>query len=328
MIGFIIFIVISLSFWIYTTKINKNFYPNLQNKIVDYINNIAKKVNPLTDNLFNNNIPLMKTNLYLITFYKNIDLYNNIYNSNDFSFLINTENVRNLQFSDFSNLISNELAISDDILKTKLSTSYISNVGFSKFFLDLSNKGVYLLDYWSLFFGLIKPLLIIKSNKYNDSEKKSKLNLLHNTDTYDLDKINKINNNLENIVQILYQSILLLSNITIQYKNIIDLNNLFNNPNNNLNGTDYGNQLNTLNNNLDKYFDQLSTYLKSSSNFEYVYVNSYINQVIGERNKFIKEQNNTNYITLYKMFSNIDNFSVYSQDIDNDILSVAISPNY
>lgn len=328
MIGFIIFIVISLSFWIYTTKIDKNFYPNLQNKIIDYINNIAKKVNPLTDNLFNNNIPLMKTNLYLITFYKNIDLYNNIYNSNDFSFLINKENVRNLQLTDFSYLIPNGLAISDETVKTKLSTIYVNNVGFSKLFLDLSKKGVYLLDYWNLFFGLIKPILIIKSNKYTDSEKISKLNLLYTEIIYDSNKITQINNHLEKIVQILYQSILLLSDITIQYKNIIDLNNSFINPNNNINGIDYAIQLNNLNKVLDKYFNQLSAYLNSSSHFEYEYVKKYINQVIGDENTFKLNQYNTNYITIYRMFSNIDNFSVYSQDIDNNILSVAINPNY
>ena len=33
-----IYFLIPLAFWIYTTKINKNFWPGLEKKLVDYIN--------------------------------------------------------------------------------------------------------------------------------------------------------------------------------------------------------------------------------------------------------------------------------------------------
>jgi hypothetical protein len=303
MISFIIFILISLGFWIYSTKINKNFGQNIQKKIIDYVNDIVKNINPVTDNLFNNNIPLMKTNLYLMTFYKNIDLYNIIYNSNDLSFLINKQNSRNIQFDDIKYLIPSGLAITEDTLKTKLSLSYVSNDKFSKFFLDLSIKGVYLLDYWNIFFELIKPLIIIKSDKFTDNDKITKLNNFFNTDDYDLNKIVEINNNSEKIIEVIYQSILILSNITIKYKDFISDSNI----------------------NLEQYFTQLDTYLNKNI-YEYIFIKNYIYNIVNI-NTFIN-QSNTNYIILYKMFNNIDNFAIYNQLIDSNIIPSAINLNY
>ncbi len=303
MISFIIFIVISIGFWIYSTKINKNFPQDIQKKIIDYVNEIVKKINP-TDNLFNNNVPLMKTNLYLMTFYKNIDLYNIIYNSNDLAFLINKQNNRNIQYDDIKYLIPSGLAITDEILRTKLSSTYVSNDKFSKFFLDLSKKGIYLLDYWIILYNLIKPLLIVKSNKITDDDKITKLNTFFNTDNnyYDSIKIAEINNNSEKIIEVIYQSILILSNITINYKDFI------NDPD-----TD-----------LQKYYTQLDTYLNQNS-FEYTFIKNYIYNIVN-KNIFIN-QSNTNYILLYKIFNEIDGFATYNQNLENLLLS-AININY
>ena len=42
MIGFIIFILISIGFWIYTTKIDTNFIKNTQDNIIKYSQDFIK----------------------------------------------------------------------------------------------------------------------------------------------------------------------------------------------------------------------------------------------------------------------------------------------
>ena len=90
--------------------------------------------------------------------------------------------------------------------------------------------------------------------------------------------------------------------------------------------TTYNTDLNKLNKTLDEVFTNLDTYLNTTSTtLEYSFVKGYINKVL-DRTKF-KNQDNTNYIILYKMFNNIDYFGIYNQQIDANILFKAINPN-
>lgn len=319
MIFFIIFIIIGFIFWIYTTLIDKNFYNKLQNQLADFANGIVKKISPMSDSLFNNNIPLMKINLFMMTFNKNIDLYNIIYNSSIFNFLINKDNLRNIKLDDFSNLLPFGIELNQDMIQTKANLTMVSDKGFSKFFLNLTNKGMYLLDIWDIFLEFMKPLLIIKSN--NDVI--NRLNTLHLTDTYNSDKLAQINDNILSIIDVIYECILILSNITITYKQIIDINNDFNNPSNNRNINDYNTEKNKIN--FNATFTNLDDYL-NKTDFQYVYVKSYINKVIGTNDTFINSQFNKNYIILYRMFSQIDGFFYYYQLINPTILDNASNP--
>jgi hypothetical protein len=316
---FIIMIIISLGFWIYTTYIDKNFYNKVQNKLIDYINDTVKKINPIGD-LFNDNIPLMKINLFLTIFNKNLDFYNKIYNSNNFAFLNIVNNKRPLLLSDINSLIPLGIQLSDDMIKKKFETTLINNIGFSKFFIDLSNTGAYLLDYWNLFYGLFKPILIIKSLNYTETQKIEKLNKLHiDFTTYDKSKIDLIILNMDKIINVIYNSIMRISKITINYKQMIDLNIKFGNPNNNMSATDYNEEKNTIMTNLNGYITQLNTYLNTTG-FEYEYIASYIYSIISPNN-FILNQENTYYIILYKVLNQIDNLTIYYQYIDTNILS-------
>ncbi len=313
-------IIIAVGFWVYTTYIDKDFYNKVQSKIIDYVNDTVKKINPLGDNLFNDNIPLMKINLFITIFNKNLDLYNKIYNSTDFAFLKTVNNEKPLLLSDISNLIPLGVQLSDDMIKTKLDTTLINNRGLSKFFIDLSNTGAYLLDYWNLFYGLFKPILIIKSLNYTETEKIEKLNKLHiDFTTYDTSKINLIVLNMDKIINVIYNSIIRISKITINYKQIIDLNSAYGNPNNNMSATDYNTEKNIIMTNLNGYITQLNTYLNTTG-FEYEYVASYIYSIISP-NDFILNQENTYYIILYKVLNQIDILTLYYQYIDINILS-------
>jgi hypothetical protein len=326
MIGFIIFLVISIGFWLYTTKIDKEFYPRLQKKLTEFINGIVKNINPLSDNLFNNNVPLMKTNLFMMTFNKNIDLYNIIYNSSTFKFLITNDDLRNITLSDFDMLIPSTIGLTDDMVQTKANLTKVSSTGFSKFFLDLTNNGVYLLDYWDIFYEFMKPLLIVNSS-LTITEKVSKLNTLHSTFTiYDAAKVDKINSNIDNIILVIYECILRLSNITINYKQLIDLDTSFTNPTTTINAEEYNTKKTNIINNINITRTQLNTYLSTNS-FEFSFISSYLTKVIGTEKEFINSQFNTNYIILYRMFSQIDGYNIYYQGLDINILDIASNAN-
>jgi hypothetical protein len=329
MIGFLIFVIISIGFYIYTTKIDKTFFTRMQDKLTNYINEIVKKINPLNNSLFNSNPEMIKINLYLITFNKNIDLYNKIYSSINYTFLITSKNTRSLLFTDIKTLIPSNVQLSEDMITSVLQISYIDDSLFSKLFIDLSNKGVYLVDYWDLFDGLMKPLVII--NSINSIETKiDKLNKLHENlinynDVADPNYIsyNLVEINMNKIIEVIFQCILILSNITIKYKNTIDLND-------SLINTTTGEQYTIKNReNIDKYvvyIDQLNTFLQTPG-FEYEYINKYISRIIINGDTFTAAQENTNYIILYKIFKQIDNMSIFSRDIDVNILPKISNPD-
>jgi hypothetical protein len=320
MSSFLLMIIIGICFWIYTTKINPNFYNEMQSKLIDFVNDTVKKINPLGDNLFNDNIPLMKINLYLTIFNKNLDLYNKIYNSTDFAFLNIQDIERPILLNDISNLIPYGVQLSEDMIKTKLNTTIVTNKGFSKFFIDLSNVGAYLLDYWSIFYELLKPLLIIKSLNFTETQKISKLNNLHpEFTTYDKSKFDLITQNMDKIVNIIFSSIIRISRITVNYKQIIDLNNQYNNPGNNMSTIDYNTEKTRIITSLNEYINQLNTFL-NNTDFEYSYIKSYIYSIISV-NDFILNQENSYYIILYKVLNQVDILTIYHQNIDISILS-------
>lgn len=306
-------------FWFYTSVINKDFFPGLQRKLVDFVNDFIKKINPIQDNIFNDNIPLMKSNLYMMTFNKNIDLYNNLYNSNNYSFIFPTENLRNLEFDDLKLLIPTEISITSDMVVKQLDKTKVTNTGFSKFFLELSNKGLYLLDYWDLFYGLMQPLLIINYNNFTDEMKIDKLNVLHNDFiTYDAALLNNIKTNMNSILDVIYGSILILSDITINYKKIVDLNDKFNDPASNMSFNDYNAQKNAILKLFTDIKTSLDTYL-TRTGFQYSYIDDYINSVLISTDTFVALQKTTNYIIIYKMFNSINFFTLFYQYIDENI---------
>ncbi len=325
MIGLIIFFVTTLIGVLYVTVIDKNFFKNLQKTITDYANEIINSINPLSDSLFNDNIPLMKTNLFVMTFNKNIDLYNTIYNSSSFNFLITYDNSRNINLSDFDMLIPSDLQMNDYVIQSKANLTKVNNSGFSKFFLDLSNNSAYLLDYWNIFYEFMKPLLIVNSND-TDANKIAKLTALKHNITYDTATLNNIKTNMTKISVVIFNTIVRLSNITIGYKQIVDLDNNF--IMRTITETKYNTQRKNIIDNLKNTFTLLNNNYLSPSEFEYSYVKTIFPTIIGSEDKFIEEQNNSNYINIYRMFSNIDDYETYYKNININILDIASNPTF
>ncbi len=318
MLTFIIFILISIGFWLYVTKVNTNFIPDMQDKFIIYIKDVIKKATPASDSMFTSNITLMKMNLYLLTFNKNLEIYNKIYNSNEYSFLSITSGINeksiNLEFSDVSNLLPQGIPFSEDILKSKLELSFKNNSGFSKFFINLCNKGVYLLDYSNILINLLKPILIIKSLKFTQETKINKLNFINSSFEHTPESINTIISNINKIIDVIYNVILISSNITINYKYIIDLNNKINTISN----QDYIKQKETIMNKVNDYKNELETYLNNEG-FEYSYMKNYIN-IVFSFNDFVSSQEMTSYIVIYKMLKGIDTYATYDNFINTNIL--------
>jgi hypothetical protein len=308
----LIFILISIGFWIYTTKVNPNFLPEAQDNFVKYIKDFIKKATPSSDSMFDNNVTLMKMNLYLLSFNKNLDMYNRLYTSNKLSFLGINDNIVNLEFTDISNLLPPSIPLSADILKSKLEVSFKNNLGFSRFFINLCAKGVYLIDYSNLFIDLLKPILIIKSLDLTQQQKVEKLNILNPNFNHTADNLNTININ--NIIDIIYNIILILSNITIEYKNIIDLNDKINIITN----TEYVSQKNIINTKMNVYKTQFNTYLNNTG-FEYLYMKNYISNIF-DIEQFTLNQEISIYINIYKMLKNIDMFAAYDSNITSVVL--------
>jgi hypothetical protein len=316
MLLLIIFTLISIGFWLYATKIDKNFIPDMQNNLTKYINDIMKKVTPASDSMFDNNTTLMKMNLYLLAFNKNLELYNKLYNSNELLFLGSDNKTVNLEFSDISNLIPTELPISGDILKSKLEISFKNSLGFSKFFIDLCDKGVYLTDYSNMFIDLLKPILIVKSLKFTPEQKVNKLNIVNPSFNHTINNLNTINVNINYMIEIIYDIILILSNITIEYKNIIDLNDQMYMMTN----EDYLSKKADVIDKINNYKTQFNTYLNNTG-FEYSYLKDYI--ITGMSftiENFILMQELTNYIIIYKMLKNINTFVAYDSYVSSSIL--------
>jgi len=314
MIGFLILILISIGFWLYSTKIDKNFIANSQEKIIKYTKEFIKKATPSSDSMFDNNVMLMKMNLYLLAFNKNLELYNKIYNSPEFFFLGTSSKNVNLTFNDINNLIPSSLPISEDILKSKLEISFKNNIGFSGFFIDLCDKGVYLTDYLSIFIDFLKPILIVKSLNFTQEQKIDKLNELNSSFKHTADNLNTLIVNVQYIIDIIYGIILILTNITIDYKDIIDLNDQIYTMSN----QDYVSKKSIIMNKINSYKSQFDTYLNNDG-FEYSYMKNYINKIFSVE-QFILMQEMTNYIIIHKMLKGIDTFSAYDYYVSKNIL--------
>ena len=288
----IIYLILAIFFWIYTNKINRNFYTNIENRLVDYVNRLVKKINVTDTSLFNTNIQLIKMNLYLITFNKNIDLYNKIYNSDDFAFFNNKSETVDIQLSNLSSLVPDNIFIQEDLMKSKFSMTKINNIDlFPKFFLDLSNSGIYLLDCWNLFYDLLKPFIIINAKTLTSENKIIKLNELKWNVSYDNDIVLKITNNTSKIITVIFKSILILSKIIKKYKEIIDLHKKFNMNEVNINNYNINQQ--TIINDFTKIKTELDTYLNNTE-FEYSYIKNYFSNTF-VFDDFINEQFNSNY---------------------------------
>ena len=308
--GFIIFLLISFAFWIYTTKINKKFYPSIEKKLVDYINGFMKKINPLGDNLFNNNIPLMKINLYQIAFNKNLDLFNKIYNSTDYQFINSSTTTRILTFADINGLIPQNIQLTNELIDSKLKTITISNSKFSNFFINLSNKGVYLLDYLDLFKGLFNPILILRSQFKTDEQKLQEINILLNYN-YTADNITQLKNNIDLLIDTIFETIIKLSNITINYKQLVDYNYQIISINGNTTAPK-----DTITARLSETFQELNVYYGPNINLNTTFIKNNLYKVINSNNNFINNQENSIYILLYKMFLNIETFEYYNSQIN------------
>ncbi len=314
MIGFIIFLLISIGFWVYTTKIDTNFIANTQDKLLKYTKDFIKKATPSSDSMFDNNVTLMKMNLYLLAFNKNLELYNKLYNADELSFLGTSNKNINLSFSDIANLIPGTLPISEDILKSKLEMSFKNNLGFSGFFIDLCDKGVYLTDYSIIFINLLKPILIIKSLTITQEQKIEKLNNINAAFEHTADNLNTIIVNVQYIVDIIYNLILILTNITIDYKEIIDLNDQIYS----ISIEDYSSKKAIIMNKINSYKSQFDTYLNNNS-FEYSYMKTYIDSIFNFE-QFILMQEFTNYIIIHKMLKGIDTFAGFDNYVGNTVL--------